>query len=85
MTLIDGNHYDARPGARERQVIRLWIDTGATSAATYAAQGTGMIGTSRSSIAPSVSIVPICSGPAPRLLTPNGFRRCDVKIEKSRF
>jgi mono/diheme cytochrome c family protein len=41
---IDGSHYAARPSERERRMVRLWIDTGATYPGTYAALGTGMIG-----------------------------------------
>ncbi len=44
MKLIDGSHYDARLSERERKLVRLWIDTGATYPGTYAALGSGMIG-----------------------------------------
>jgi cytochrome c553 len=43
MKLIDGSHYQARPSAREQEFVRLWIDTSATYAGTYAALG-GMEG-----------------------------------------
>jgi hypothetical protein len=43
MKLIDGNHYEARLSAREQRMIRLWIDTSAVYAGTYAALG-GMEG-----------------------------------------
>jgi len=42
MKLIDGLHYDARLTERERTIIRLWIETGATYPGTYAALGSGM-------------------------------------------
>jgi hypothetical protein len=42
MKLIDGSHYDAIPSPQERDVIRLWIESGATYAGTYAALGSGM-------------------------------------------
>ena len=42
MTLIDGSHYDAKLTARERTMIRLWIETGATYPGTYAALGSGI-------------------------------------------
>ena len=41
---MDGSHYGARATDRERRVVRLWIETGATYPGTYAALGTGMIG-----------------------------------------
>lgn len=42
MTLIDGSHHDARLSERERTMIRLWIESGATYPGTYAALGSGM-------------------------------------------
>lgn len=42
MKLIDGSHYDARLSPQERDLIRLWIESGATYAGTYAALGSGM-------------------------------------------
>jgi hypothetical protein len=44
LKLMDGSHYGAKATARELQVVRLWIETGATYPGTYAALGTGMIG-----------------------------------------
>ncbi|MDD4872331.1 MAG: hypothetical protein PHR77_17405, partial [Kiritimatiellae bacterium] len=44
LALMDGNHYDAKPTEREKRMVRLWIETGATYPGTYAALGTGMIG-----------------------------------------
>ena len=43
MKLIDGSHYDAKLSAHEQKMIRLWIDTSAVYAGTYAALG-GMEG-----------------------------------------
>ena len=43
MKLIDGQHYDARLSARERQQLILWLETGATYAGTYAAYFSGMV------------------------------------------
>ncbi len=42
MTLIDGSHHDARLAQRERTLVRLWIESGATYPGTYAALGSGM-------------------------------------------
>jgi len=44
MKKIDGEHYCVEVSPRERDVIRLWIDSGAAYPGTYAALGTGMIG-----------------------------------------
>ncbi len=44
LKLADGSHYGARATDRERRMLRLWIETGATYPGTYAALGTGMIG-----------------------------------------
>jgi hypothetical protein len=43
-TLCDGSHHDARLSDAERNVLRLWLDTGAAYPGTYAALGCGMIG-----------------------------------------
>jgi hypothetical protein len=43
MTLIDGSHYDARPTPRECDMLRLWIESGATYPGTYGALGSGMV------------------------------------------
>jgi len=42
MQLIDGSHYEAKLSARERTMIRLWIEASASYAGTYAALGSGM-------------------------------------------
>jgi hypothetical protein len=42
MSLIDGSHHDAELSPLECKTIRLWIDTSATYAGTYAALGSGM-------------------------------------------
>lgn len=41
---LDGSHFDAKLSDHERRMLRLWIDSGATYAGTYAALGTGSIG-----------------------------------------
>jgi len=43
MKLIDGSHYEAKLSAHEQKMVRLWIDTSAVYAGTYAALG-GMEG-----------------------------------------
>jgi hypothetical protein len=47
LRLIDGSHYDAKLTPQEKNMLRLWIDSGAPYAGTYAALGTGMIGAYR--------------------------------------
>ena len=47
LKLLDGSHYDAELMPEEKSMIRLWIDSGAPYAGTYAALGTGMIGAYR--------------------------------------
>ncbi len=42
LKLLDGSHYDARLSERERKLVRLWIESSAVYAGTYAALGTGM-------------------------------------------
>jgi hypothetical protein len=42
MELIDGSHHDVTLSDRERTVVRLWIESGATYPGTYAALGSGM-------------------------------------------
>jgi hypothetical protein len=44
MRLIDDGHEDVELSALERKKIRLWIDSGAPYAGTYASLGTGMVG-----------------------------------------
>ena len=44
MDKIGGHHHDAKLTADEKQLVRLWIDTAAQYAGTYAALGTGQIG-----------------------------------------
>jgi len=41
LKLMDGSHYNARPSPRERQTVRLWIETSATYPGTYASLGCG--------------------------------------------
>lgn len=42
LKLADGSHFGAKLTDRERLLVRLWIDSGATYPGTYAALGTGM-------------------------------------------
>jgi len=42
MKLIDGSHYDARLSDHEKKVVRLWIESSATYAGTYACLGSGV-------------------------------------------
>jgi hypothetical protein len=42
MKLMDGSHYEASLTRRERDMVRLWIETSATYPGTYAALGSGM-------------------------------------------
>ena len=44
MHKLDGSHHGVTVTAAERKTVRLWIDTGAPYPGTYAALGTGMIG-----------------------------------------
>jgi hypothetical protein len=44
MQKLDSRHYDVQLTPREVAVVRLWIDTNAQYAGTYAAYGTGQIG-----------------------------------------
>ncbi|MHB8866976.1 MAG: HzsA-related protein, partial [Pirellulaceae bacterium] len=44
MSKLEPSHYEVQLSPRERQVVRLWLDTGAAYSGTYAALGTGMIG-----------------------------------------
>jgi hypothetical protein len=42
MQLVDGSHFGAELSPQEVKMIRLWIDSGAVYAGTYAALGSGM-------------------------------------------
>jgi hypothetical protein len=42
--LLDGSHFGIKADARQKQMLRLWIETGAAYPGTYAALGSGMIG-----------------------------------------
>ncbi len=42
LKLMEGGHHDARASAREKTIVRLWIESGATYPGTYAALGCGM-------------------------------------------
>ncbi len=38
------SHHDVTPTAEELRIVRLWLDSGATGAGTYAALGSGIVG-----------------------------------------
>jgi mono/diheme cytochrome c family protein len=42
LKLMDGSHYEAQPSPLERKTVRLWIESSAVYAGTYAALGSGM-------------------------------------------
>ncbi|MHC4507655.1 MAG: HzsA-related protein [Planctomycetota bacterium] len=44
MEMLDPSHYDVRPTPHELRMVKLWIDASATFPGTYAALGSGMIG-----------------------------------------
>lgn len=44
MKKVDGSHYEVEIAEQEHQLLRLWIDTGAAYAGTYACYATGQIG-----------------------------------------
>jgi len=44
LRLLDGSHYGVQANDRQKKVLRLWIETGASYPGTYAALGCGMIG-----------------------------------------
>jgi hypothetical protein len=44
MRLLDSDHHDVKVSAREKDLIRYWIESSAAYPGTYAALGTGMIG-----------------------------------------
>jgi hypothetical protein len=44
LTLLEGNHHGVQASAKQKEWLRLWIETGAAYPGTYAALGTGMIG-----------------------------------------
>jgi hypothetical protein len=44
MKRLDGAHHKVKLSAHEKQMIRLWIDSGAAYPGTYAALGAGMLG-----------------------------------------
>ena len=41
---LDGSHHDVKASPRDRLMVRLWLDCGASYPGTYAALGCGMIG-----------------------------------------
>jgi hypothetical protein len=44
LTLLDGTHYGVKATPRQKQMLRLWIESGAAYPGTYASLGCGMIG-----------------------------------------
>jgi hypothetical protein len=44
LTYLDGSHYGVTADARQKTILRLWIEVGAPYPGTYAALGCGMIG-----------------------------------------
>jgi hypothetical protein len=44
LTLLDGSHYGVKASARQKTLLRLWIESAAPYPGTYAALGSGMIG-----------------------------------------
>ncbi len=42
MSFLDGSHYKATLSVREQKIVRLWIESSAVYAGTYAALGSGM-------------------------------------------
>jgi cytochrome c553 len=44
LTLLDGTHYGVQATPRQKQMLRLWIESGAAYPGTYAALGCGMVG-----------------------------------------
>ncbi len=44
LKMLDGAHYDVKADARQKRMLRLWIESGAPYPGTYAALGCGSIG-----------------------------------------
>jgi hypothetical protein len=44
LTLLDGTHYGVKATPHQKQMLRLWIESGAAYPGTYAALGCGMVG-----------------------------------------
>jgi hypothetical protein len=44
MSKLDGGHYGVKAASRELDMVRYWIESGASYPGTYAALGSGMIG-----------------------------------------
>ncbi len=44
LTLLDGTHYGVQATPQQKQMLRLWIESGAAYPGTYASLGCGMIG-----------------------------------------
>jgi len=65
MKLLDGSHYKAKPTAREVKTVRLWIESSAVYAGTYAALGSGFA-TVRFPVAAMTRRCGDCHGHPPR-------------------
>lgn len=44
LSMLDGSHYDVKATPRQKELVRLWIESAAAYPGTYAALGSGMIG-----------------------------------------
>ena len=44
LTMLDGSHHGVKASPSQKDILRLWIDSGAAYPGTYAALGCGMIG-----------------------------------------
>jgi cytochrome c553 len=44
LTLLDGTHYGVQATPQQKQMLRLWIESGAAYPGTYASLGCGMVG-----------------------------------------
>lgn len=44
LAMLDGSHHGVKADARQKKLLRLWIESAAAYPGTYAALGTGMIG-----------------------------------------
>jgi hypothetical protein len=54
LKMLDGSHYGVAATALQKDLLRLWIESGAVYPGTYAALGTGMVGDNETSKAAGV-------------------------------